>query len=150
MVNILKKQFEKEFPPFGPHSVPQVTDYMDVERLHIKMMEVALKHFEAKTRLELDLEEITELADKIFDDVGHRTYLWDDYGQEKIVIDFKNISIEEYIKKYSHHEIEIYKSANTPILTYNLANRGTASLHERQREKYFQFAIDLKSILMNK
>ena len=113
-------------------------------------MDVAVKHIEAKTRLKLDLEEITKLADKIFDDVGHRTYLWDDYGQEKIVIDFKNISIEEYIKKYSHHEIEIYKSANTPILTYNLANRGTASLHERQREKYFQFAIDLKSILMNK
>jgi len=70
--------------------------------------------------------------------------------KKKLLLILKNISIEEYIEKYSHHEIEIYKSANTPILTYNLANRGTASLHERQREKYFQFAIDLKSILMNK
>ncbi len=150
MVNLLREMFEKEFPPFGPKKVPQLTDYRGIERLHIRIMDVALKHIESKTKLNLDLEEITELADKIFDDVGHRTYLWDDYGQEEIIIDFKNISIEEYIKKYSNHEIWIEKSANTPVLTYQLANRGTASLHKRQREKYFQFAIDLKSILMNK
>ena len=136
----------EKFPPIGPYKTERVTTYIPdgpTERIHLYLID----------KIYLDIrepivqsEQVEGLAKKIFDDIDFRFY---GHQEEGNVIQFKPYGLDKYVQNYLGHYIAVHEPLKFPKMTISTANRGAFRLHERQRQKYFDFVVDLNGIFLD-
>ena len=148
MSDVLLKMFRERYPPVGPKDYERLSTYPFnggdyIERIYLELLE---KIFVDLYKPLIVPEDIEKLAEKIFDDIDHKFYYLQDEGY---IISFKPpADIDEYFQSYAEHTISVKKPFIFPKITFSTGNRGSIKLHDRQREKYFQFANELYDIFM--
>jgi hypothetical protein len=147
MSDKLYEMLRIKFPPVGPYKIERVTTYPPdcdrcIERIHLNLIDEAF--FGLKEPI-LESASIEKLAKKTFD-IPFRFYTQQEEGD---VILFSPEGIDEYIQKYAGHSIEVLqKPPRSPIITFSTGNRGCIGLHNRQRKKYFNFAVNLNDLFL--
>jgi hypothetical protein len=146
MVNIFRKRLEKKGLP--------ITDYYGVERLHIG------QYGDPRFK-KLTIKKVGQTLDKIITERKERGLrVWikkSPIDDKSILVVFEPHQTEEMRKRYSSfdkwnkdtgkyagHAIEI--NTKTGIITYELANRGTSRLTEKQRKEYMRIFNALRKI----
>ena len=142
MTDQLYKMFCSRFPPIPETGTERVTTYMGVERIHLKLIDKAFFDTERVT----DSKIVKNTAEKIFDDVEFRFYTLQEEGD---VILFEPYGLDGYKQNYVGHAIEVLqRPRRSPVITFSTGNRGAIRLKDRQRKKYFDFAVELNDIFL--
>jgi len=96
-------------------------------------------------------EDISGVADKVFDDVHHEFHK--KLGTIDNVLTFdsekSNNSDVNYVKSYDNHSVS-FPRLSIPEIEILTGNRGNAALHERQRQKYFDFVNQVYGLFLSK
>ena len=151
MSDKLFELFCQKFPP-TPLGYQRISVYPPsecekptwIERIHLDLIE---KEFLNIKQPIVKLEEIGELAERIFNDINFDFYK---YQEEGNLIFFRPNGIDNYCQKYSGHFIEIYEPLRYPKILISTGNRGSIELHPKQRRKYFQFVKKLYELFLRK
>ncbi|NOQ37916.1 hypothetical protein GQ472_03425 [archaeon] len=150
MSDKLLRMFRDRYPPVDPYNTERLLTYPFnggdyIERIYLELSE---KIFVDLNKPLIAPEDIDRLASKIFDDIDYRFHYVRDEGH---MISFKPIvSMDEYIQSYSEHSITVKKPFTFPKITFSTGSRGDIKLHDRQRDKYFQFANELYNLFVRK
>lgn len=142
----LVKMFEDRFPPVGPHKVPRVSTYHGIERIYLTLLDEV---FVGINKPLVTIDEIKTLAHKIFDKDVNFEFKENQGTLDGAVILFEPRGGDNYSMNYSGHSIQVHKPFIVPEITLSLANRGTAKLYPKQRNKYFQFVNNLYELFVN-
>ncbi|MCK4730669.1 MAG: hypothetical protein KAT28_05105 [Candidatus Aenigmarchaeota archaeon] len=147
MSDTLYEKLCEKFPQIGP--VPRISTYPEggdkyIERIHLNLIEEA---FLGLTKPLLESKDIENLAKEIFDDIP---YEFHKHPSEGNIISFLPEGVDEYAQSYMGHDITIKEPLKHPKITILTGNRGSIKLHPEQRDKYFQFAVDLYETFLEK
>ncbi len=147
MSDILYKQLCEKFPPIGQLS--RISIYPEggeryIERIYLNLIE---EIFLGLTKPLLKSKDIETLAKKIFDDIPYEFHKHPDEGN---IISFLPEGVDEYAQSYMEQDIIIKDPLNYPKITISTGNRGSIKLHPEQRDKYFQFAVELYESFLEK
>ncbi len=152
MSDVLLKMFCERYPPLDPHNTERLSTYPYgggdwIERIYLELNENIFSDLIEDSSGPLIVpEDIEKLAEKIFDDIDYKFFYHQDEGY---IISFKLPSgMDEYFESYSEHIISVQEPFYFPIIAFWTGNRGSIKLHDRQRDKYFQFANELYDIFM--
>jgi len=153
MSEILCQMFLDKFPPVGINKAPRVLVYDGqgcppwepgmrmIERIHLQLHDQEI-HDRNKDRVDLITPlEINKVASKVFDDVHYE--FSESGGDGGPSIRFSPEIMSDYNMRYNRHDITVQEPFTYPKIMFSIGNRGTMDLHERQRQKYFQFAVDI-------
>ena len=139
----------KRFPPVGPKGYTRVSIYPPgeeklIEGIHLNLIE---KVFLSIKKPLLNSEVIESLASHIFNDIHYDFYKNQEEGD---VILFRPREVDDYAQRYANHYIAIHHPLKYPKITISTGNRGRTELNSRQREKYYQFVIELNDLFLEK
>jgi hypothetical protein len=158
MVDKLVKRFIDRFPPIPETGAERVTTYFGVERVYLQLIDEAFLNKEEKglNTPVLESNGIKRIAERIFNDVEFRFY----HGKVDCGLDDEDVvffspewsrikKIQDYKERYGGQSIEVLQGNHRwPFITFNLANRGTSFLSDKQRDKYYNFALCLNHSLL--
>jgi len=152
MSDKLVEMFKEKYP-LTPRGYDRVSIYPRgggtwVERIHLDLVEKEFLKFQIDKKPLADISSIKDVAKRVFDDIGHRHYTLKDQGNLLDILYFEPKGIDDYNQSYSNHFIEIREPLIIPKIMISTGNRGRIKLHERQREKYFQFVNDVYNLFM--
>ena len=151
MSDTLYKMFCEKYPPIGLWKTSRITLYPSygggtwIERIHLNLLEKIFLEFLEKRKPLIKSDDIGKLAKKIFDDINYDFYT---HREEGNVIFFRPEGIDKYSQNYAGHYIAVHEPLIIPKILISTGNRGAIGLHNKQREKYFQFVDELYDIFL--
>jgi len=146
LVQMLVERFEPDerspeqifIYPYGQEEEKTKIKY--IERIEISLYN---EKFEGR-RFKADDDKIQStaerLAGEIFDDVNHSLNKNMEYIH---IIEFLPVKPDEYNQKYTGHYISIKTYSNRLRIDIFTGSRGDMQLNDKQRQKYFDYVVDL-------
>lgn len=142
MTDRLFQRFKERFPDIN--GTPRVSFYGAYERIYLSLYE---RIFAQSKRALITPDEISKIARGVFWDVN---FVFEERGDIQFGIFFEPTGVSEYSCSYDQHHIEVHQHLLFPELTISTGNRGKVVLHDLQRERYYQFACDLRKEFIRK
>lgn len=152
MSGLLVQMFLEKYPPHGKNKTDQVETYPPYDESYMGIEDIFLmpKHKKfAGLQIPLITEEaIRELASKIFDDITY-DFFYDVKDGCEIYFTSPDDYNDVYLHSYHQQHIFVFwPPLKFRTIKFSTGHSGSSDLHEKQREKYFQFANGIYDIFM--